>query len=80
MRNEAHRFAHTFNRKLRRNRTLTSGLSEIRGIGPVRQRALLARFGSVRALRQAKASEIAEVAGFSERLAVQVLEQLRQDS
>lgn len=77
LRNEAHRFAHGYNRKLRRTRTLVSELSEIAGIGPVRQRALLERFGSVRALRTASAAEIASVGGFSDALARHVVERLR---
>lgn len=76
LRNEAHRFANGYNAKLRRRRTLTSELAEIPGIGPVRQRALLERFGSVRALREAKVEEVAAVPGFSEKLARQVLEHL----
>jgi excinuclease ABC subunit C len=78
IRNEAHRFAITYNRKLRTKRTLTSELSEIPGIGPARQRALLARFGSVRALREASADDIATVAGFSRKLAERVLAALGQ--
>src|SRR5690606_436431 len=49
-RDEAHRFAVTYNRKLRTRRTVSSGLGEIPGVGPARQRALLERFGSVRSL------------------------------
>jgi excinuclease ABC subunit C len=78
MRDEAHRFAHTFNRKLRTKRTLTSELSEIPGIGPVRQRALLERFGSVRALRAATPDEIAKVPGFSSTLASLIHDHLHQ--
>jgi excinuclease ABC subunit C len=78
MRDEAHRFAHTFNRNLRTRRTLTSELSDIPGIGPVRQRALLERFGSVRALRAATSAEIAAVPGFSATLAAQIHEHLHQ--
>ncbi len=76
IRNEAHRFAVTYNRKLRTKRTLVSELGTIRGIGPARQRALLARFGSLRALRQATPEQIAEVPGFSEQLAHKVLQHL----
>jgi excinuclease ABC subunit C len=78
MRDEAHRFAHTFNRRLRTTRTLTSELADIPGIGPVRQRALLERFGSVRALRAATPAQIADLPGFSKVLAANVVEHLRQ--
>ncbi len=76
IRNEAHRFAITYNRKLRTRRTLTSELSEIPGIGPTRQRALLARFGSVRAIRAASPEQIAAVDGFSVKLAERILAHL----
>jgi excinuclease ABC subunit C len=79
IRNEAHRFAHGYNRKLRKRRTLTSALSEIPGIGPKRQELLLRRFGSVRALRSATARELAEVPGISEPLAQQVIDHLNRE-
>jgi excinuclease ABC subunit C len=80
IRDEAHRFAITYNRKLRARRTLTSELSEVAGIGPSRQRALLERFGSVRALREASPEDVAAVRGFSVKLAERVLAALRKDS
>lgn len=73
IRDEAHRFAISYNRKLRRKRTIRSELSEIPGIGPTRQKALLTRFGSVRGIRSATADEIARVPGFSDVLATRVL-------
>jgi excinuclease ABC subunit C len=79
-RNEAHRFAHAYNRNLRRKRTLSSTLSSIPGIGPERQRRLLARFGSVRALRSAPAGEIAAVPGLSAALAHRILEHLASEN
>jgi excinuclease ABC subunit C len=78
VRNEAHRFAHSYNRKLRTKRTLTSELSEIPGIGPARQKALLERFGSLRAVKEATVEELAQLPGFSEKLARSILEQLEQ--
>ncbi len=76
-RDEAHRFALGYNRTLRRRRTLASELSDIPGIGPVRRQALMDRFGSVRAVRAASPEEIAELPGFSEKLARQILEHLK---
>ena len=73
LRNEAHRFAVSYNRKLRSKRTLRSGLSQIPGIGPERQKLLLSRFGSVRGVRAATAPEIARLPGISETLAVRIL-------
>jgi excinuclease ABC subunit C len=77
LRDEAHRFAHDYNRKLSGKRTLSSELGGVPGIGPVRQRALLERFGSVRALKAATADEIAAVPGFSRKLAGQIVEKLQ---
>jgi excinuclease ABC subunit C len=73
MRNEAHRFAVTYNRKLRSKRTLRSELEEIPGIGSSRRQALLTRFGSVRGIKEARPEDIARVPGFSETLAHRVL-------
>lgn len=72
VRNEAHRFAVTYNRKLRKKRTIRSELAEIPGIGPSRQQALLTRFGSVQGIRAASVREIARLPGFSETLATRV--------
>ncbi|HUH12567.1 MAG TPA: helix-hairpin-helix domain-containing protein, partial [Longimicrobiales bacterium] len=76
IRNEAHRFAITYTRTLRRKRTLASELTEIPGIGPARRQALLQRFGSVRALREASPEQIASVPGFSAALALRLKEGL----
>ena len=73
IRDEAHRFAVTYNRKLRSRRTVRSELADIPGIGPARQKALLERFGSVRELRRTTEEEIARVPGFSRALAARVL-------
>jgi excinuclease ABC subunit C len=77
LRDEAHRFAITYNRKLRTKRTVRSGLSDIPGVGPSRQRALLERFGSVRAVAAAPEAEIARLPGFGPALARTVLHHLR---
>ena len=60
---EAHRFAIGCNRKLRTKRTIRSELSTIPGVGPARQRALLDRFGSMRAVAAASEAEVAAVVG-----------------
>jgi excinuclease ABC subunit C len=79
-RNEAHRFAIEYNRNLRKKRTISSQLSQIPGVGPTRQQALLQHFGSVRALRAATPAQIAEIPGFSAKLAAQILEHLHRGS
>ena len=53
MRDEAHRFAITYNRKRRSMRTVTSELLKIKGVGPEKRRALLNAFGSVQGVRDA---------------------------
>jgi excinuclease ABC subunit C len=63
LRDEAHRFAIEFHRKLRRARTLRSGLDEIPGIGELRRKALLRHFGSLRGVREATLEELARVEG-----------------
>jgi excinuclease ABC subunit C len=73
LRDEAHRFALRYNRKLRSRRTLRSDLGDIPGIGPRRQTTLLRRFGSLQGVREASKEEIARVPGFSEALASRVL-------
>ena len=69
LRDEAHRFALQHHRKLRGKRTLTSALDTIPGIGPTRRTTLLQTFGSVRRLREVSVEEIAQVKGFSLKLA-----------
>jgi excinuclease ABC subunit C len=76
VRNEAHRFAHAYNRKLRTKRTLSSELAGIPGVGPKRQQLLLSRFGSVRAIRALSPDELAGVPGFGDALAETILEHL----
>jgi len=72
LRDEAHRFAITFHRKLRRERNFRSVLEEIPGIGDKRKRALLSHFGSLKRIRAATADDIAQVDGFNLALAERV--------
>ncbi|MDX1622355.1 MAG: excinuclease ABC subunit UvrC [Gemmatimonadota bacterium] len=76
VRNEAHRFAVAYHRKVRSKRTIASELSAIEGIGPKRRAALLHHFGSVERIREQPASEIAKVPGFQRALAQRVKEAL----
>jgi len=80
VRDEAHRFAVRYNRKLRSRRTVRSDLGDIPGIGPRRQQALLSRFGSLRGVKQASAAEIGRVPGFSEAMGVKILHYLDRGS
>jgi len=74
LRDEAHRFAITFHRKLRRERNFQSVLEEISGIGEGRKRALLRHFGSLRRVKDASVEQIAEVEGFGPKQAQAVHE------
>ncbi len=74
LRDEAHRFAITFHRKLRRERNFQSVLEEIPGIGEGRKRTLLRHFGSLKRVREAALAEIAEVDGFGPKQAGAVFE------
>jgi excinuclease ABC subunit C len=77
-RDEAHRFAVTYSRKRQRQRTVTSELLDIAGVGPGRRRALLQRFGSLAGVRLATPEEIAALPGFSVKLAERILNHLDQ--
>lgn len=63
LRDEAHRFAITFQRKLNRKRGLSSALDQVPGVGEARRTALLRHFGSLKRVREASIEEIAEVEG-----------------
>lgn len=75
-RDEAHRFAVTYNRKRRSMRTVTSELLKVPGIGPVKRRQLLQQFGSVQGVREAGAEAIAKLPGFNVERARKLLESL----
>ncbi len=79
-RDEAHRFGLAYNRKRRTQRTITSELLNIPGVGPNRRRLLLERFGSLAGVRSASVSELATVPGFSTRLAERILSHLNERS
>ena len=76
-RDEAHRFAVSFQRKRRTVRTITSELLRIPGIGDNKRRLLLSAFGSVQAIREAAPEQIALVPGFSLKSAVRIQDALR---
>jgi excinuclease ABC subunit C len=76
VRDEAHRFAISYHKRLRRREGLSSVLEEIPGIGPKRRQALLKRFGSVEAIRKASLDDLATVDGMNETVARRVQEYL----
>jgi excinuclease ABC subunit C len=74
VRDEAHRFAITFHRQLRGKSAIQSSLDTIPGIGPKRKKALLKKFGTVKAIREADVDAIASTVGFTRALAEKVKE------
>jgi excinuclease ABC subunit C len=76
-RDEAHRFAVTYSRKRRTQRTITSELLDVPGVGEKRRRLLLERFGSLAGVRLATPEEIAALPGFSLQLADRILEAVK---
>jgi excinuclease ABC subunit C len=72
-RDEAHRFAITFQRKRRAARTITSELLRIPGVGDAKRRQLLAAFGSLQGVRDAGVEAIAALPGFGQKTAEKVV-------
>ncbi len=76
IRDEAHRFAVGYNRRLRRSRTLKSELSRVPGVGPKREKELLRRFGSVAAIRRMTVEDLSVVPGIGRATAIRILDEL----
>jgi excinuclease ABC subunit C len=76
LRDEAHRFANEFHQRLRKKRTLRSGLEDVPGIGPKRRRELLRHFGSLKKIRGATLDELAAAPGMNRGAAQALLEHL----
>ncbi|MCB2202036.1 excinuclease ABC subunit UvrC [bacterium] len=76
IRDEAHRFAITYNRKVRSKRTIKSALDDIPGVGPARRKALLDEFGSVEQIKTKSVEELAAVKGITATLAEAILKHL----
>lgn len=72
IRDEAHRFAITYQRAKRAKRFRSSPLDDVAGLGDTRKQALIKHFGSVKKLRQATIDEICEVPGIGRRTAESV--------
>ena len=75
IRNETHRFSITFNRELRKEK-LELPFSNIKGIGKARERALLEKFRTISAIKEADLQELTEVPGITEELAKEILKTL----
>jgi excinuclease ABC subunit C len=76
VRDEAHRFAITYHKKLRSKQTLYSALDRIPGVGGVRKRALLRAFGSIKRIGEASVEELLKLPSMSEKLAREILDSL----
>ena len=79
LRDEAHRFAITYHRKLRGKASLRSSLEDIPGVGPARRKALLKHFGSLRALREASREDLRQMPGLPAPLADTIYDTLHRE-
>ena len=79
IRDEAHRFAITYHRRLRGKRNLESVLDHIEGIGPKRRKALYKHFGNLDAMRVAELEELEKVEGMNKKAALAVYEFFRRN-
>jgi excinuclease ABC subunit C len=77
VRDEAHRFAITAHRNMRKRERLVSRLDQIPGIGPSRKQELLKKFGSLEGVRKASPEELSEVSGVTSELAKTILQTLK---
>ena len=72
VRDESHRFAVTFHRKRRTQKSLQSALDTIPGVGPKRKATLLKQFKTIKNIRAADLDEIGTLPGFNRRVAESV--------
>jgi excinuclease ABC subunit C len=79
IRDEVHRFAIGFHRKLRDKRLMVSALEEIPGVGKKRRLQLLRYFGSLEGIRKASVDEIAKVKGLNRKIAEMIIERVKKD-
>jgi excinuclease ABC subunit C len=78
VRDEAHRFAITYHRKLRGRELVLSVLDEVEGIGESRKKALLKKFGSLDGIRRSSVEDLQTVPGISRKRAEAVIDRLNQ--
>jgi excinuclease ABC subunit C len=76
IRDEAHRFAITYHRKLRGKKLVASQLDQIIGVGEIRRNRLLREFGSLEQIAQASDQELREAAGVDAKTAAKIRERL----
>jgi excinuclease ABC subunit C len=73
-RDEAHRFAISYHRRLRHKEVTASALDNIPGIGPKRKKALLKKFGSIEAIKETSLEELRRTEGLTLAVAKKVKE------
>lgn len=78
IRDEAHRFAITYHKKLRAKKAFESQLDFIKGIGKRRRETLLKHFGSISGIREASIEEISSIHGMNRRVAQEIKRYLAQ--
>jgi excinuclease ABC subunit C len=78
VRDEAHRFAVTYHRKLRGKGSLASLLDSVPGIGPARRARLIRHFGSVEEMRRLSVEELARAPGMNRAVAAALYERLHE--
>jgi excinuclease ABC subunit C len=79
LRDEAHRFAIIYHRKLRSKATLKSSLEDVPGVGPGRRQQLLKYFGSLKKVKQASLEELQAMPGLSEKVAREIFNTFKQE-
>ena len=79
LRDEAHRFAITFNRNLRSKHSLNSTLLKIDGVGKEKRNALMNAFKDLPSIKNASVEEIATVQGIGVKLATKIKEALKDE-
>jgi excinuclease ABC subunit C len=74
LRDEAHRFAVSYHRNIRKKHHFTSALDSVPGIGPRRKKSLLRQFGSVSVIKEATLEELATTQGLNLSIARRIKE------
>ena len=78
VRDEAHRFAITFHRKLRKKKQVLSILDEIEGLGKIKKENLIEKFKSVKKMKKASIDDLIQVSGITPKLALEIIKKLQE--
>ena len=73
---EVHRFAIDYHRTLRSKKVRVSRLDDISGVGPVKKKMLLEKFGSIDEIKKASIAQLTKIKGIDEKLAKEILKEL----